>query len=87
MINIDYISFIGLVAGTCTTLSFIPQVSKTMKTKETSSISLGMYLILATGIFLWTVYGFLIGSMPIMIANGISLLMAIFVLILKLRYG
>ncbi len=83
----NYISIIGLIAGTCTTVSFFPQVIKTIKSKETKNLSLSMYIVLATGIFLWTVYGILIDDLPIIIANGISFTLATIVLILKLKYG
>ncbi len=83
----NYISIIGLLAGTCTTASFFPQVIKTFKSKETKDLSLSMYIVLATGIFLWTVYGILNNDLPIIIANGISFILATIVLALKLKYG
>ena len=85
--EIDYIAVLGFLAGTLTTASFFPQVLKTIKTKETKDLSLSMYIVLATGIFLWTVYGILIGSVPVIIANAISCVLAGIILILKIKYG
>jgi MtN3 and saliva related transmembrane protein len=85
--KINYISVIGLLAGTLTTLSFFPQVLKTVRTKETKDLSLSMYIVLATGIFLWTIYGILIGALPVILANGVSFMLATIVLILKIKYG
>ncbi len=53
------ISLIGFVAGTCTVVSFLPQVVHTLKTKKTKDLSLGMYIILLAGAVLWTSYGVL----------------------------
>lgn len=85
--DINYITIIGLLAGTCTTLSFLPQVIKTIRTKETKDLSMMMYLVLATGIFLWTIYGALIESLPVIAANAISFVLALIILILKIKYG
>jgi MtN3 and saliva related transmembrane protein len=75
---------IGLVAAICTTASFAPQVKKTWTTRETDDLSLKMLLLLATGLPLWFVYGFLIGDGVVMLANGVSFLMLISILYCKL---
>jgi MtN3 and saliva related transmembrane protein len=85
--DLHYITLIGLIAGSCTTISFLPQVIKTFRTKETKDISITMYIILASGIFLWTLYGILIKDLPVILANAISLVLASIVLILKIKYG
>ena len=85
--EINYIAVLGFIAGTLTTASFLPQVLKTIKTKETKDLSLAMYVVLATGIFLWTVYGILIGSFPVIIANALSFVLASCILIFKIKYG
>ena len=85
--KIDYIVVIGLIAGTCTTLSLLPQVIKTIRLKETKDISLSMYIILATGMLLWVIYGVLIEAFPVIAANVISFILATMVLILKIKYG
>lgn len=84
--DINYIAVIGLIAGTCTTISFLPQVIKIIKTKETKDISISMYIILATGMFLWIIYGIFIGALPVILANTISFIFATIILILKIRY-
>ncbi len=83
----NYIALIGLAAGTCTTLSFLPQLIKTIRIKETKDLSLSMYIILATGMLLWTIYGILISAFPVVLANALSLVCALIILGLKLRYG
>jgi MtN3 and saliva related transmembrane protein len=83
----NYISIIGFVAGTLTTISFLPQVIKTFKTKQTKDISIAMYIVLATGLFTWTVYGILMGALPIILANLFALILALIILILKIRHG
>jgi MtN3 and saliva related transmembrane protein len=85
--KIDYIVVIGLIAGTCTTISLLPQVIKTIRTKETKDISLSMYIILSIGLFLWIFYGALINALPIILANTFSLILAVIILILKMKYG
>jgi MtN3 and saliva related transmembrane protein len=83
---VDYISLIGFLAGACTTIAFLPQAVKAWKTKSTKDVSLAMYIILCTGIVLWLVYGLLIGSKPVIIANAVVIVLALSVLGLKLRY-
>ncbi len=85
--DINYIAIIGLIAGTCTTISFLPQVIKIIKTKETKDISISMYIVLATGILLWTIYGILTKDFPVILANSISFVLSVIVLILKIKYG
>ena len=80
----NWITIIGFLAATGTTVSLLPQAIKIIKTKHAKDISLGMYLILTTGIFLWLVYGILIKDLPLIVANGISLLFSVTILILKL---
>jgi MtN3 and saliva related transmembrane protein len=79
--------WVGGIAATCTTCSFIPQVWRVWKTRHTQDISLLMYTFFTVGVALWLVYGILLDSWPIIIANGITLLLAGTVLVLKLRFG
>jgi len=81
------VTIIGLVAAGLTTSSFIPQALKIIKDKETRDISLLMYILLDAGIFLWFIYGLLIKSMPVVVANGITLVFTTLVLLLKLKMG
>jgi len=81
------ITIIGLVAAAFTTFSFIPQAIKIIKEKEAKNLSLLMCISLETGIFLWFVYGLLIGNLPIVAANGITLIFTTVVLVLKFKFG
>ena len=78
---------IGYLAAALTTLSFIPQVVQVWRTKHTKDISLGMYSVFTAGIVVWLIYGLLLGSVPIIIANCITIVLAGSVLIMKLKYG
>jgi len=64
----------------------LPQIIKSIKTKNTKDLSLLMYLILIMGVFLWLVYGILIESLPLIIANAIVILFSLTILILKIKY-
>jgi MtN3 and saliva related transmembrane protein len=77
---------IGSLAAVLTTVSFIPQAWQTFKTKDVSGISLGMYTVLTIGIAHWAVYGWLLSAWPVIIANGITLALALAILLMKLRY-
>lgn len=79
--------FIGYVAATLTTASFLPQAWKTFRSRDVSGISLGMYALFTTGVALWLVYGLVLGNLPITLANAITLALALAVLVMKLRYG
>ena len=76
------VEIIGFVAALLTTSAFVPQVIKVWKSKYSNGVSVSMYLILLLGVFLWGVYGYLIGSMSIMIANTVTGLLQLMILIL-----
>ena len=76
---------IGLSAAFLTTSAFIPQVYKIYKEKNADGISLTMYIILFIGVILWFVYGLLIGSLSIIIANGVTALLQLSIIIFKLK--
>ena len=76
---------IGYVAGALTTISFIPQAWLSWKTRHTAGLSLGMYAIFALGVALWLGYGVLIGAWPVIVSNSITLLLALFILSIRLR--
>jgi len=82
----DTTIIIGYIAGALTTVSFIPQVTRAWKLKETRDISLVMLLLFAAGIFLWTLYGFWVSSLPIILANIITFALIIVLLAMKIRY-
>ncbi len=80
------IDLIGTLAACLTTSSFLPQVLHTLRTRDVSGISLGMYSLFTAGVALWLVYGVLIGSWPIIVANAITTTLAVTILAMKLRY-
>jgi len=77
---------IGLIAGTCTTIAIVPQIVRTWKTKEVKNVSPKMFLVLITGVSLWCVYGILKKDVPIIITNGISVLLNLVMLYFLLIY-
>ena len=83
----DWVIIMGYVAGICTTSAFLPQAIKIVQTKHTKDISLIMYSILTIGIMLWCVYGLINHDWPLVLANGVTLLLAGWILLLKIRYG
>ncbi len=83
----NYVNIIGFTAGTLTTIAFVPQVIKIWKTKSAKDISLGMFVILCTGIILWIVYGILVKSLPVVVANATTLVFALSILVLKMKRG
>ena len=76
----------GFVAAACTTLSFVPQAVKTIRTRDTRGISLWMYLVFTVGIAFWFGYGLVLGSWPMIISNAVTFLLSATILGLKLRY-
>jgi len=83
----DMVALLGALAGLCTTISFLPQLVRAWRTRSTRDISLPMFSLLVFGIFLWLIYGVLIGDVPLILANGVSLCLAGSILYLKLRHG
>jgi MtN3 and saliva related transmembrane protein len=77
----------GYVAATLTTLAFVPQAVKTIRSKDASSISLGMYVVFTVGLCFWLVYGIVLRSWPMILSNVITLALAATILRMKLRYG
>ena len=78
---------IGLAAAFCTTVAFLPQVIKTWRTRSTKDISLVMFLVFTTGIFLWLVYGVMRRDLPLIAANGTTFVLSGTILYFKLRHG
>ena len=79
--------FLGYFAGVLTTVAFLPQVIKALRTRSTKDISLSMWVLLFTGIACWLIYGFLLGSGPVIVANAVTLVLVGTVLALKLING
>jgi MtN3 and saliva related transmembrane protein len=82
----DTIAFVGYIAGALTTVSFVPQVARAWKLRETRDLSLAMLLLFASGILLWTFYGIWTGSMPIILANVVTFILILVLLGMKVRY-
>ena len=85
--NVSLIDWIGYLAATLTTVSFVPQAWLIFKTRDVRGISLGMYSAFAAGISLWLAYGILISAWPIVIANLITLLLAAGILGMRVWFG
>ena len=83
----ETMEILGIIAGCCTTASFVPQVIHSLRTRSVGDISLRMYLLLCLGVALWLVYGFLIGSLAVVLANGVTLFLTAAVLFMKIRFG
>lgn len=79
--------WLGGIAATLTTGSFIPQVWRVWQTRHTKDISLLMYTFFTAGVTLWLAYGILLDAWPVIIANSVTLLLAGTVLVLKIRFG
>lgn len=77
---------IGYLAALLTTCSFVPQAWLTFRTRDVKGISLGMYSVFACGVALWLTYGVLLAAWPIVVANTITLALALAILAMKLRY-
>jgi MtN3 and saliva related transmembrane protein len=81
------IILIGLLAGVLSALSMLPQVIKTLKEKKADDVSPGMLIVLITGLAVWVFYGALKHDLPIMLTNGFSLLLNLFMLFLRWKYA
>lgn len=81
------LEWMGYAAATLTTLAFVPQALKTIRSRDTRGISLGMYVVFTLGIVCWFGYGIALGSWPMIIANAITFVLAAVILGLKLRHG
>lgn len=82
-----FTSMIGFAAAILTTVAFAPQIIKIWRTRSAKDVSLGMYSIFTSGIVLWLVYGILINSWPIILANCVTLLLTGMVLVMKVKFG
>jgi MtN3 and saliva related transmembrane protein len=80
------INILGFVAGTLTTLSFLPQVHKAWTTKRCDDLSLGMLLAFGAGVLLWMIYGFWLRAAPVIVANVVTLALILILIVLKARF-
>jgi MtN3 and saliva related transmembrane protein len=78
-------TILGTVAGLLSTASFAPQVLKAWRERDTAAISKRMYIVTVTAFVLWSIYGFLLGSVPLIVFNLLSLAMSATILVLKIR--
>lgn len=85
--NYSFIQILGFISGILTTIAFIPQVLKVWVTRKTEDISLLMFIIFITGIIGWLIYGILIVNYPLILANSITLVLAVLIIIGKIRFG
>ncbi|MDN3017886.1 SemiSWEET transporter [Paenibacillus sp. BSR1-1] len=83
----DIVSIFGYLAAILTTLSFLPQAIKTIREKNTEGISFIMYGMFTAGVLLWLIYGLFIKDIPIIVANLITLILALTILFLKMKYS
>ena len=83
----NFVSIIGMIAAFCTTIAQLPQVIKVLKTHQTRDISLWMYIIINIGVVLWLIYGLYIYDFPLIIANAITFILTMVVLIMKIKHG
>lgn len=77
---------IGMLAALCTTVAFVPQLLRVWRLRSARDISLTMFLVFSLGVFLWLLYGILIHSIPVILANGATLALSLAILSLKVRF-
>ena len=78
---------IGLMAAVLSTVSFLPQVIQIFKTRHTKDLSLATFVLFSIGVVLWLIYGILIKEIPVILANITTLFLALFILVMKIKYG
>jgi|TARA_B100001093_G_scaffold191589_1_gene184104 MtN3 and saliva related transmembrane protein len=84
---IHFISeYIGFFAALCTTIAFVPQAIKVYQTKSTKDISILMFLIFTVGVLSWLIYGLIINDYPVILANAVTLILSLFILVYKIKY-
>lgn len=84
--GIDSANMIGFLAGALTTVSFLPQIVKVLKTRDTRSLSVSMYGLFTLGVFLWLVYGWIVHSPPVIFYNALTFLLSAALLAAKIRW-
>ena len=85
-LDIAITDLVGSVAACLTTASFVPQAWLSFKTRDVSGVSLSMYSVFTVGVTLWLIYGLLLHAWPIVLANAITLVLALAILAMKLRF-
>lgn len=79
--------WLGYVGAVLTTAAFVPQAIKTIRSRDTSGISLGMYVAFTTGLVFWFGYGLVLHSWPMIVSNAVAATLAATILVLKFRHG
>ncbi len=82
----DFITLLGLAAAILTTIAFLPQMFKTWQTKSAKDVSFVMLITFMSGLFLWLIYGIYLKSLPIILANSMTLFFNFIILWLKIKY-
>ena len=77
---------IGFIAAALTTISFIPQAYKVIKTKDTTGISLGMYILFVLGVLRWLIHGIQVQDWPLILSNSITFVLSSIILAFKIKY-
>ena len=85
--NMSFVSLVGFAAGTLCTLAYLPQALHSFRTKSVSDISLAMLVSLNIGLLLWVAYGVMIRSLPLILPNVVTFLLAFPLLVMKLRFA
>ncbi len=83
----DAVMLLGFAAGLLTTTSFLPQVVKTWRTRSARDLSYGMIVLFISGITLWFLYGLQMRALPIILANGVTLLLLLILLVMKIQFS
>ena len=87
IVSAKWVDIVGSLAAILTTVSFFPQAWHSFKTRDVSGVSLGMYSVFTVGVALWLVYGLLLRAWPIVVANVITLALALAILGMKVVFG
>ena len=82
----DPVSLLGYVAGAFTTVAFLPQLVRALRTRSTGDLSFPMLAMMASGVALWSIYGLMVGSLPIVVPNAIMCAMVLALMVLRVRY-
>lgn len=83
----DVLFLTGISAAFLTTVAFLPQVIKAHQTKHTKDLSFVMLVLLIFGLVLWTIYGIVLNQVPIILPNSITLMLCLYLMFLKVKYG
>ncbi len=82
----DRVTLIGIIAAACTTIAFFPQVYKIYRTRHARDLSFPMYILFSAGVLLWLIYGIAINSLPVILANALTFISCIYILVMMVKY-